>query len=159
MLSREQMSRAFVTEDALTGDVFDRPISTHPNYVTAIGLAQIEQALRSARERHAVAQAKADRTELAKASSDLRYWSARRDSARILSPDPNRECVQFGSTVTIARNGREQAFHIVGEDEAEPLQGKVSYVSPLARAIMNRQVGDTARLGDNDIQILTILSN
>jgi transcription elongation GreA/GreB family factor len=42
----------------------------------------------------------------------------------------------FGTTVTLRRNdGREQSFRIVGEDEADPSRGTVSYVSPLARAV------------------------
>jgi transcription elongation GreA/GreB family factor len=152
------MSRAFVNEDALTGDVIDRPVSPHPNYVTADGLAQIERALETAREAHAAAQIGGDRTELAKTASDLRYWSARRGSARMLTPDPNRETVQFGSIVTIVRDGREQTFQIVGEDEAEPSRGKISYVSPLARAIMNKDAGDTAMLGDSEIELIAASS-
>jgi transcription elongation GreA/GreB family factor len=150
------MSRAFVNEDALTEDVVDRPISPHPNYVTANGLAQIERALDAAREAHAAAQIGGDRGELAKAASDLRDWSARRGSARIVTPDPNRKTVQFGSTVTIARDGRRQTFQIVGEDEAEPSQGRISYVSPLARAIMNRDAGDTAMLGESEIELIAV---
>jgi transcription elongation GreA/GreB family factor len=150
------MSRAFVKEEALTEDVVDRPISSHPNYVTTAGLAQIEQALEAAREAHAAAQIDADRAEVAKASSDLRYWSARRASARVLTPDSSRKAVQFGSTVTIERDGRRQTFQIVGEDEAEPAQGKISYVSPLARAIMNREVGDAVTLGDSEIELIAV---
>jgi transcription elongation GreA/GreB family factor len=56
--------------------------------------------------------------------------------------------------VTNVRDGREQTFRIVGEDEADPAKGKISYVSPLARAIMNKDVGDTANLGDSEIEIL-----
>jgi transcription elongation GreA/GreB family factor len=153
------MSRAFVSEDTLTGDVLDRPISPHPNYVTAVGLVQIERALQSARERYGAAQIARDRSELAKSASDLRYWNARRDTARILTPDPNRDCAQFGSRVTIARDGREQTFHIVGEDEAEPSKGTISYVSPLARALIGKEAGDTARLGDSQIEILAISSD
>jgi transcription elongation GreA/GreB family factor len=152
------MSRAFVNEDALTEEVVDRPVSPHPNYVTADGLAQIERALEAAREAHATAQIGGVRAELAKAASDLRYWSARRARARVLTPDPNRKSVQFGSTVTILRDGREQTFQIVGEDEAEPSRGKISYVSPLARAIMNKDVGERAMLGDSEIELVAASS-
>ncbi len=145
-------------EDAVTQDVGNRPISPHTNYVTATGLAQIERALEAARQAHGAARG-GDRAELAKASSELRYWSARRGSARLLRPDPNRKAVQFGSTVTIARDGRKQTFQIVGEDEADPSKGKISYVSPLARAVMNKEVGDTAMLGDSEIDILATSSD
>jgi transcription elongation GreA/GreB family factor len=147
------MSRAFVNEDVLSGDVVDRPISSHPNYVTSAGLAQIERALEAAREAHSAARISGDRSELAKASSELRYWSARHSSARILRPVASRQTVQFGSTVTIVRDGRKQTFQIVGEDEAEPSKGKLSYVSPLARVIMNKEVGDTAVLVESEIKI------
>ena len=150
------MSRAFVNEDVATDDVVDRPISPHPNYVTAAGLAQIERSLEAAREGHAAAQISGDRAELAKSSSELRYWSARRGSARVLAPDAGRTTVQFGSTVTIVRDGRKQTFQIVGEDEAEPAKGKISYVSPLARSLMNKEVGDTVRLGESEIEILAL---
>lgn len=153
------MSRAFVKEDALTQDVVDRPISPHPNYVTVAGLKEIEQALEAAQRAHGAAQASGDRAELAKASSELRYWSARRGNAQIVTPDPGRTTVQFGSTVTIVRDGRKQTFQIVGEDEADPSQGKISYVSPLARAIMNKEVGDTAMLGQNEIELVAASSD
>ena len=148
------MSRAFIKEDDLAEDVVDRPISPHPNYVTASGLAQIEASLDTARQAHAAAQTSGDRAELAKASSELRYWSARRGNAQVAKPDPSRTAVQFGSIVTIERDGRKQTFQIVGEDEADPSKGKISYVSPLARAVMNREVGDTARFRDSELELL-----
>jgi transcription elongation GreA/GreB family factor len=150
------MSRAFVNEDALVEDVLDRPISPHPNYVTARGLALLDQALEAARHAHGAAQIKGERSELAKAASDLRYWSARRSSARVLTPDPERAAVQFGSTVTIRRDGRKQTFQIVGEDEADPPNGKISYVSPLARAVMNMVAGDATAFGAGDLELLEI---
>ena len=150
------MSRAFVKEDDLAEDVVDRPISPHPNYVTASGLAQIEASLDTARQAHAAAQTSGDRAELAKASSELRYWSARRGNAQVVRPDPSRTAVQFGSIVTIERDGRKQTFQIVGEDEADPSNGKISYVSPLAQAIMNREVGDTATFRDSEIDVLAV---
>jgi transcription elongation GreA/GreB family factor len=140
------VSRAFPSEHSLTEDVVDRPVSPHPNYVTAVGLRQIEQALEAAREASGAAQVSGDRAELAKTSSDTRYWRARRASARVLTPDASRGTVQFGSTVSILRGGRKQTFQIVGEDEADPMRGKISYVSPLARAIMNKEVGNTGKL-------------
>ena len=152
------MSRAFVNEDAVVEDVLDRPISAHPNYVTQTGLVTIEQALEAARHAHAAAQLNGDRTELAKAASDLRYWSARRATAQVVKPNPSRETVQFGSTVIILRDGRKQAFQIVGEDEANPSNGKISYVSPLARAVMNLAVGDTTKFGESDLQIVGMLA-
>src|SRR5262245_33374502 len=142
------MSRAFVNEDKAVEDLPDRPISPHPNYVTEKGLALIDSALENARREHAEAQAHGDRPGLAKAGRDLRYWSARRVTAQLVEPKPNIETVQFGSTVTIGRNdGRKQTFKIVGEDEADPSQGTISHVSPLAVSLLGRKVGDVVRAG------------
>jgi transcription elongation GreA/GreB family factor len=65
--------------------------------------------------------------------------------------------VRFGSRVTIARDdGREQTFRIVGMDEADPAAGTLSYVSPMAQALMGRAVGDTVRVAGADVEILAI---
>ncbi|TPW01848.1 MAG: GreA/GreB family elongation factor [bacterium] len=79
------MSVAFTREEdleATAADLPDRPISPHPNLVTPKGLALIEAALASARAAYSGAQAhgsiEADRTAMARATRDLRYWSARR---------------------------------------------------------------------------------
>jgi len=64
--------------------------------------------------------------------------------------------VHFGCTVTIARDGRCESYRIVGEDEADPNQGTLSYVSPLAQALMGKQVGDAVRAGRTEAEILEI---
>ena len=111
------MSRAFVNEDRFVEELPDRPVSGHPNHVTRRGLELIEAALDEARRSYGEAQAAGDREALASAGRDLRYWSARRASAQIVSPDPDIAGAQFGSTVTIARDdGRTQIFGIVGEE-------------------------------------------
>jgi len=93
------MSRAFVNEDTLVDDVPDRPISPHPNYVTVEGLAQIEAAVAHAQEAYGRAQANQDREALAKAGRELRYWTSRRSSARVLEPNRDSRTVQFGSKI------------------------------------------------------------
>jgi transcription elongation GreA/GreB family factor len=151
------MSREFVNEDKAVEDLPDRPVSTHPNYVTEKGLALIDAALEKARREHAEAQASGDRAGLAKAGRELRYWSARRASAQLVEAKPNVDSVQFGSTVTIDRDdGREQTFKIVGEDEADPSQGTISHVSPLAVSLLGRKVGDVVRAGRDDAEIVAI---
>jgi transcription elongation GreA/GreB family factor len=151
------MSRAFVNEDHFVEDVPDRPVSEHPNYVTPHGLELIDAALNDARRRHGEAQATGDREALASAGRDVRYWGVRRASAQILSPEPDIAAVQFGNTVSLVRDdGREQTFTIVGEDEADPVQGKISHVSPLARALMRRVVGDVVKAGKDEAEITAI---
>ena len=157
------MSVAFTREEdleATAADLVDRPISPHPNHVTPEGMAGIEAELASARAAYSAAQAKgsieADRTAMARATRDLRYWSARRASAQLLETKPDGR-VRFGGSVTIEReDGRTQTWRIVGEDEADPAKGSVSHVSPLARALMGRRVGDEATVAGQSVEIVAV---
>ena len=107
---RDPMAVAFTREEdyeAQAADLPDRPVSSLPNLVTASGLASIEQALASARAAYAAAQAEGgisgDRTAMARATRDLRYWSSRRGSAQLTEPEAQAGVVQFGNTVEIER--------------------------------------------------------
>jgi len=158
------MSVAFTREEDLesqAADVPDRPISPHPNLVTASGLAAIEHDLAAAQAAYAAARSagdiSTDRTAMARATRDLRYWSARRAAARLSDPEGEPGKVMFGRTVEIEReNGRRQTFQIVGEDEADPTQGRISYVSPLARALMGAAVGDVVVVGSGEAEVLGV---
>ena len=153
------MSRAFVKEQDADHpeDLPERPVSEHPNDVTETGLAQIERALATAAEAYARAQAAADRAALATAARDLRYWTARRATARVVPAPSDSSEVRFGTSVTILRDdGREQTFRIVGEDEADPAQGSISHVSPLARAMFGKRVGDVVAAGAGEAEIIRI---
>ena len=151
------MSRAFINEDHVIEDLPDRPVSPHPNLVTAQGLALIDAALDEARRSYGEAQAAADRPALAKAARDLRYWSARRASAQVVPVASDRGTVQFGSAVSLADDdGRHRTYRIVGEDEADPAQGSISYVSPLAKALIGKGIGETVRAGRRDAEIIAI---
>src|ERR671927_1496703 len=142
------MSSAFVKEKE-GGEAFedlpDRPISPHPNFVTPEFLAFIEAELERLHREHAAAQEADDKASLSRTARDLRYWSARRNSAQVVTPPADASEVHFGSTVTIERDdGRRQTFRIVGEDEADPAGGSISYVAPLARALLGKSIGDAA---------------
>ena len=153
------MSSAFVKEPE-GGEAFedlpDRPISPHANFVTPEGLAQIEAELDRLHQEHAAAQAADDKPTLTKTARDLRYWTARRNAAQVVQPPQNAAEVHFGSTVTIERDGRRQTFRIVGEDEADPTHGTLSYVSPLARALTGKGVGDVVQVGSSEAEIIEI---
>jgi transcription elongation GreA/GreB family factor len=152
------MSRAFVKEqDETLEKLPDRLISEHPNLVTPEGLTHIEAEVARLASEHAQAQVAEDRERVAATARDLRYWSARLQSAEVVTPPANPGHVHFGSTVTVARDdGRRQTFRIVGEDEADPAKGTIPYVSPLARALVGKGVGDVVRLGDGDIEVLKV---
>ncbi len=157
------MSVAFTREEdleATAADLPDRPISPHANFVTPAGLAAIEAELASARAAYSGAQAhgsiEADRTAMARATRDLRYWSSRRASAQLVET-PADGTVRFGGTVTIEReDGRTQTWKIVGEDESDPASGSVSHVSPLAQALKGRRVGDEAVVAGQAVEITAV---
>jgi transcription elongation GreA/GreB family factor len=152
------MSRAFVKEvEPEIDDLPDRPISTHPNLVTAEGLAAIERMLGRFDAANKAAVAKNDRTAMAATQRELRYWNVRRSSATVVEPSTDKSKVYFGATVTLRRDdGRTQTFRIVGEDESEPVQGTISYVSPLARAVLGGTVGDTVEVPGGNATIMEI---
>ena len=157
------MSVAFTKEgdsEAAAADLPDRPISPHPNLVTASGLARLELDLAAARAAYATAQqgdVAADRTAMARATRDLRYYNARRATAQLVETPADLESVRFGCTVTFEReDGRRQTFRIVGEDEADPSAGSVSYLSPLARALLGKSVGETAVLAGAEVEVTAI---
>jgi transcription elongation GreA/GreB family factor len=154
------MSKAFVKEhedDDPAEDLADRLVSTHPNLVTAAGLASIEAEIERARGARQTALAADDKPAASAAARDLRYWQTRHATAQVQPPPERTGVVQFGSSVTIERDdGRRQKFRIVGEDEADPARGTISYVSPLARALMGKMAGEEMLVAGADVQILDI---
>lgn len=157
------MSVAFTRDEdleATAADLPDRPLSPHPNLVTPAGLAAIEAALASARAAYSGAQSRgdieADRTAMARATRDLRYWSARRATAQRVETEPDGR-VRFGGSVTLERaDGRTQTWRITGEDEADPAAGSVSHVSPLAVALMGKQAGDEATVAGQAVVVIAV---
>jgi transcription elongation GreA/GreB family factor len=139
----------------------DRPISGHPNLVTAAGLTALETQFRDARGAYEAAQEIEDvnerRRQSAVPSRDMRYFAARVRTAEVM-PDPaSADIVVFGSTVTFRRSDdRVQKYHIVGEDEADPKAGSISFVSPVARSLMGKGVGDVVETSGQELEIIAI---
>lgn len=152
------MSRAFVKEtEGSVESLPDRPISPHPNLVTPEGLALIDVTVESLRNERSAALGTSDRASLARID-DLRYWLARRSTAQVVHAPNDPAVVSFGCTVTLARDdGCRPSYRIVGEDEADPAHGTLSYVSPVARALIGKQVGDTVAIGSSEAEILSIM--
>lgn len=159
------MSVAFTKEDsaATASETLlpDRPISPHPNWVTAAGLTALEAQLQAARAACAAAQAVEDvnerRRQEAGPMRDARYFAARLRTAQVVADPVSSDTVAFGSTVTFRRgDGRVQTYRIVGEDEADPKAGSMSFVSPVARLLMRKAVGDVVGSGDQELEIVAI---
>ncbi len=139
----------------------DRPISPHPNLVTEAGRSALEVQLHEAREAYDAAQQVEDvnerRRQAAAPLRDIRYFGERLRTAQVV-PDPaSTDTVAFGSTVTFSRpDGRVQKYRIVGEDEADPKAGSISFVSPVAKSLMGKAVGDVVGSGAQELEIIAI---
>jgi transcription elongation GreA/GreB family factor len=154
------LSRAF-TRDGQEGEdghvLPERPVSSERNFVTARGLALIERELHQARDAFAAAQVAGDRIAMGNASRDIRYWAARRASADMVEPVSRKNGVRFGMAVKLAyADGQEKTWRIVGEDEAEASAGRISHVSPLAKALFGREIGDEVKVGPQAAEIIGI---
>jgi transcription elongation GreA/GreB family factor len=139
----------------------DRPVSPHPNMVTEAGLKALEFQLTQAREAYEAAQKIEDvnerRRQAATPLRDARYFAARVRTAQVVAEPASTDAVAFGSTVTFRRHdGRVQTYRIVGEDEADPKAGSISFVSPVARLLMGRGVGEVAGPSDQELEIIAI---
>lgn len=161
------MSRAFVKElddqDDSTRPL--RPQSPHANYVTPRGLRLLEDRVRSlAKSREALVGRGdlASQQSLRELERDLVYFNERVKRAILVSPEEQSlEQVHFGAVVEVEdAEGERSSFMIVGEDEADAAQGRVSWFSPLAKALMNARVGDVVNwkrpAGDKELEVLSI---
>ncbi len=144
------MSRAFVSEeaaDAAAAQLPERPVSSAQNLVTPLGLALIREEVSRLEALHAATELGSP--ERAAADRDLRYWRAR-DLSAVLVPSPTgaMEDVTFGCRVTVRRgDAASVSYTIVGEDEAEPSRGLLSWTSPLADALLGARAGEVVDVG------------
>jgi len=131
------------------------------NLVTEAGLKALELQLHQAREAYDAAQKIEDvnerRRQAASPLRDVRYLAARVRTAQVIAAPASTDTVAFGSTVTFRRDdGRIQKYRIVGEDEADPRAGSISFVSPVARLLTGKAVGDAVNLPGHEVEIVAI---
>lgn len=163
------MSRAFVKEpdgDDVVDDQPELPQSPHPNYVTPRGLAELRERLEALEaERRALAEGDDDlagKPHRDQLEREIRYFEDRIARAILVDPEAQpKDEVAFGARVTVEdEEGRRREFHIVGEDEADAKAGKVSWVSPLARALIGAGAGDLVTwkrpAGDVELEVVAI---
>jgi transcription elongation factor GreB len=163
------MSRAFVKEhdgDSPGDELPESPVSSGPNYVTPKGLADLQTRLATAQslvEQLFGGDGKpAAKSALARARADVRRLQRRLDAAVLVEADASESGeIALGSRVTIENpDGRRQTFAIVGEDEADPLNGLVSWASPLGKALLGKRAGDSALwlrpAGDLEVKIISV---
>jgi transcription elongation factor GreB len=162
------MSRAFVKEldgSQADNDLPERPQSPHTNYVTPEGLEQLQERVR---ELSAQRNALSDQDDLGSQQQlkyvmrDLHFYTERIRRAVVVRPETQPDDrVHFGATVEVEdAEGQRLTFKLVGEDEADAAQGKISWVSPLAKALLNARVGDMVTwkrpAGDKELEVIAI---
>jgi transcription elongation factor GreB len=176
------MSKAFTREgDGEDGDDEPQPLPSNvKNYMTPQGAAALQTELRHLQkvERPKVVEVVAwaagngDRSEngdyiygkkrLREIDRRIRYISKSLKSAEVVDPARQQGLgrVFFGATVTYAgADGKEHTVTLVGVDEADIKQGKISWVSPLAKALMKAEAGDTVKLrAPSVIEALEVLA-
>jgi transcription elongation GreA/GreB family factor len=164
------MSRAFVKEsddDLAAGELPERPLPEHVNYVTPKGLELLQTRVRELTLRHETLKRQSEedseaRQKLRETDRDLRYFNAQLDRATLVdTANQPRDRVHFGAIVKIEdKEGNEQEFSLVGDDEADVSSGRISWASPLARAMIGSKVGDTVvwrrPAGETEVYIVDI---
>ncbi|MFT3967671.1 MAG: GreA/GreB family elongation factor [Sphingobium sp.] len=133
---------------------FEIPIPPGPNLVTPRGLAlirakvdRLESAMPSISDEEA----------LKSARRELRYWRTRQATAQPV-PTPDGSSVEIGCTIRFRLNGTERVIHIVGDDEADPANGLLSFSAPLSRAMMHAEADDVLPFAGKEeaIEIIAI---
>ena len=133
---------------------FEIPIPPGPNLVTARGLRLTREKVEAL---EAVVTTDMVEDDVKKLRRELRYWRTRLATAQV-QPVPNEEVVTFGTCVTYRLNGQIRTVTIVGDDEADPNDGRISFSSPLARAMIDAEVGEQLDFGSNgqSVEVLAI---
>ncbi len=145
------MSRAFVKEpdgDQAEGDILEKPQSEHPNYMTLQGLEEMKLLLDHLRQQKNELKAQEDdlvaKNQINTVEADLRYLEKRLQCAIPVdvAAQSGKE-IRFGATVELVdENDSQYVFTIVGEDEVDVDKGRISWVSPLAKELIGKEVGD-----------------
>lgn len=156
------MSRAFVKESDRIEPLPEIPLSEHPNHTTLAGLARQQQRLAQLRADSADDVALQDELARETAAREMRWLEARIASAIVVDPAQQpADSVAFGASVDVVdEHGVEATYRIVGEDEADAEHGSVSWLSPLAKAVLGAKVGEEVLwqrpVGDLRLEILAI---
>lgn len=165
------MSKAF-TKEAEEGpfeDLVPEPKDLLPtgvrNYVTPEGAEALRSELRRLEQEvrpSVLGKDPESKKKLAAVDRRLRFLQERVGNMEIVDPSTQeQDSVRFGARVTVAdENGEERVYKIVGVDESAPAQGKISWISPIAKALISARIGDVAVIelpdGDVELEVLEI---
>jgi transcription elongation factor GreB len=137
------------------------------NYITREGADHLKQRLSDLLEMKQVFAARSNEAGTGAESDQRKIESAIRrlqqilDSVVVAEIPVDQDKVAFGAVVMIRHgNGEEAAYHIVGVEEADPERGSISWISPLARALLSRRAGDKVQFrspeGGEELTILSV---
>jgi transcription elongation factor GreB len=161
------MSKAFTRESDESGDDEISPIRPAlppgtTNYITREGAERLDRRLKDLIAKKQLAEANgSNEPDLRKLESNIRSLQQTLNAVVIAQPPPDSDKVAFGANVRIRQeNGEEEIYRIVGVEEADPESGSISWLSPLARALLSRKAGDKVQFrtpaGIQDFTILAI---
>ena len=144
------MSRAFIKENDLEHagiDIPERPVSLETNYVTPAGLKNLQSSIDSLDKERQLLIGNEDSTikqKIMRIERDIRYFSSRLESAILIDPSiQNKEIILFSAKVEVLSvNNKRYKFEIVGEDEADIKENKISYLSPIAKLLIGNRIND-----------------
>ena len=163
------MSRAFVKEPEGDDVVLDRPLRQHsdlPNYITAGGMKRLQEKIAALEEQRNRITSEKDRlgkkADIQTLDEDLRFYRERLERAIVVTiPQPPWQRVEFGAQLELLdEHLNTHHFSIVGEDEIDVAQGRISWSSPLGRAVLGKAIGDTGLwcrpAGDLQVEIIAV---
>lgn len=145
------MSRAFVKEpdgDQAEDDLPDIPQSDEPNYITPSGFKQLQnkyqKRLSEKKELSKDDQKLSAKTEVKQIERDLRFLKQRLERAIVVNPmEQSPDRIRFGATVfLIDENDQKMSFTLVGEDETCAPTKRISWTSPLGKALLGQRTDD-----------------
>ena len=166
------MSKAFTREsdendeEDIPSVRFQLPPGTK-NYITKEGADRLRESLNKLLDRRRLGinvgnetapEAKAEQRRL---ESAIRKLQSILDSVVVAEIPDDQDKVAFGASVVVRHgNGEQEDYQIVGVDESDPAQGRISWISPLARALLSRRMGDKLRFrspaGDEELEIVSV---
>ncbi len=157
------MSKASTKEDG-SDEIFAPPRAPLPpgtqNYITKDGAERTHRELAGLIQRKRdLAGSDAAEGDLKRLEARIQYLQALSRSFVVVEPQAS-DVVRFGVTVTVKRGGALEDYTIVGVDEIDLDQNRISWLSPLARTLMSRRAGDTVKFkapsGEEQLEIVSI---
>jgi transcription elongation factor GreB len=158
------MSKAFTREDDFSEDAPLRPLPSLPpgvkNYITAEGAENLRGELQKLESARAGLAKAGDRAQISNLDQRIARLEQILASVAVVTPSASDEA-KFGANVTVKYPaGDVEKYRIVGVNEIDLERNYISWQSPLAKALLNRKVGDVVRFrapaGEQKLEILAI---